>query len=255
MADPDFQSEFFEPIFLKLVVLNYKIKKGEQFSEKDKMLYDIVRYAFPIITRLMGDNKMTLTDAINITTEQRSNGTTTATTTESKSNSASGTTTTYHNGQYNPKGYAFTNASSEDCDSNEIEADDETKNVLSKLDVETARIIESTRNREWISISARDMIDDDEDEYEDSDSATEDNGSDGDNKDSSTIVTPVGTLHTKLTSVGCRGEYDDDYDDRDDNEHIPDMNDYTEGNYDNVVSDENFENVPLLTESVVVSNI
>lgn len=260
MSDNNFHSEFFEPIFLKLAVLNYKLKTGEELSEKDKMFYDIIRYAFPIISRLMGDTKMSLSDAISITTQKQ-----TTQTQEVKTTTPTNTTTTTYS--YNNTGYGFTNAnaSSEDCPSDEVDATPETKELLSKLDEKTSKIIELTRNRDWISVNARDLVDDDDsmEDGEENDSSTEEDESlSDDNRNKSTIITPVGKVYSQSVPVTkYNNVYSDESHDEYDDDHerynyvgkvnTPDMEDYDQ---ENVVSGEMLEDIPL-NENMLTANI
>ena len=65
MADSDFQTEYFEPIFLNIVLLNLKIKQKKSFTQDEKAFYDILRYAFPIIKRISDNQNLTLGESIN----------------------------------------------------------------------------------------------------------------------------------------------------------------------------------------------
>jgi len=159
MADTDFQREYFEPVFLNIVLLNYKIKKRIPFSDDEKEFYNILRYAFPIIKRLADNGNLTLGESIEAKVENE----------PEKSN----VQTEQHNYQH----YSFNNVdySSEEFDTDEIDPDEETKSSLFVIDRETVNVIEMTRNKNWIAIkcndlNAHDMEDSDFESYTDSDS-------------------------------------------------------------------------------------
>jgi hypothetical protein len=142
--DKQFYEDYFQPIFLQLIVLNYTQMTKKELDPERKKFYDINKHIFPMIDRFCRKPNVSIEEVVNdkIVTEK-----VVEKVTENKTINEVQT------------GTVVTITKPEDDDipidkeSNYDPSDDEDKKILIALDDRADKILQSIRKTKWITIT------------------------------------------------------------------------------------------------------